>query len=573
MNTTLQTFYTDVAQAARILQKDNLQDIIAAAQSQSAAPRLRLLVIGATGTGRASLVNVLLEQPNLLPVSPIPKSTVGIKVSWGEPSLEVASRAGTRTAYPYEKLKSLVVGQGLDSKIYQGVELFVRAEPLKLLELQVETISSERTPDQWKELFAGTDYAILVLKATALLSEREKAFIRDLFTPYLGLERTAIVVSQMDLISQEEHATILEQVRAFLGSFESQPALLEFSAHRPENNLPLRELLENDLIEKHATMKTKALIQTAELCLSEIETEAQKEKTLAAIGKTELEEMLKKLDSQSEGLQKRIERAKTRAENFITGPIKADFLQEIESFCQILNQELPNELEPITDLNQIKKHLPGYLESLWVEFFSNLIAPLRIKLIEEIKIIERTVETDLRSMLNEKSGDLLGFFDGVDLTPAYLRSFLMPRRGENNADTVATGLQLGGLTILILGSLPLGLAAIGVGQLIRSAFKKDMLKTDKAALVASALEATQDLERQIKRQVDKQFEALSQELQQAIGEMYSQGIERQRSAIEEAKTRQGKIESGQEQVTTLIETTLPQLRQALEGLKARLIIE
>lgn len=53
------------------------------------------------------------------------------------------------------------------------------------------------------------DYASIFLKKkplllTALLSERERHFVRDILKPNLGLERVAIVINQMDLVPEDE---------------------------------------------------------------------------------------------------------------------------------------------------------------------------------------------------------------------------------------------------------------------------------------------------------------------------------------------------------------------------------
>ena len=94
------------------------------------APRLQLLIAGSVGVGKATLVNGLLQQPSLLPQSPIPKEPVGIWVRHGERlSAERVGRNGSRMAIFAVQLGSTLLN--LDDEHDEHVEFRVDSDLLK----------------------------------------------------------------------------------------------------------------------------------------------------------------------------------------------------------------------------------------------------------------------------------------------------------------------------------------------------------------------------------------------------------------------------------------------------------
>jgi len=583
MPETIQTFFARLQEAAAILENADISELISAVEEQIDAPKLKILIVGSTGSGRFSLANAMLGLPELLPVSPIPKAPLSLNLSYGETVVEIATKIGTRTALPLNKLRGFLTSPDTDHTLFDTVEVRTAADLLKTTQLRLESLEAERPPTYWKEVLANSDYTFLVLRATALLSEREKSFVRDYLSPAFGLERVAIVVTQLDLVPADEQEAVLSQIKTFLGSFESQPVLFGFSAApalkelvsgKPSGNhgyATLMALLRDDIVEKHSSLKAVALRQAGEICLAEVTAEASHQNALVNTGKNELKELLDKFNSQGQWLDSRIQRAQSRIETFVATLIKAQLVGEIENFSDFLKQELPNQILAVKEVEVIKKFLAGYLESLWSEFFNNQLASVQNQLTAELKSIERLVETDLKSLVETPGSNLGALLGSFDPTPANMRSFLMPRRGESRANTIATGLQLGGLVILI-GSLPLGIAAIGIGQLIRTVYKRDLTKADKKALTESAIEATSDLERQIKKQVEGHFDDLAGELKKSVAEVYGQGAVRIRTTLEESAARRDKLEAKREQLEKLEKTTLPELTETLARLTGQIAL-
>ncbi len=577
MPETIYSFLDKVKQAALVLGDPATLDLIAAVREQVGAAKLRILIVGSTGSGRYSVANVILGQPDLLPTSPIPKAPVSLSVGYGDSvGVEVVANDGRRAAMPAEKLRPFMTSPATADS-YQSIEVKTQCSLLKTSELRIESIDARRSAAEWKELLAGTDYIILILQAAALLSEQERRFVRDVLNANVGLERVAIVINQIDLIPEEERASLAELVRTFLGPFESQPLLAEFSATKARKGLEigrvppesgyeaLMDLVRCDLIERHSTHKSAGMRQAAEICLAQLSDEATRQRALLTASEAELTEMLGKCDLHNQWLQGRVKRSQQRIEVFINTLIKEQFLREIEGFGNALRQQIPGEVLPVEDITEIKRSLPGYIESLWSEFFDRQLADVRNQLIGEMKLIGTTIEDDLKELLGENAPNFQNLLVGFDPTPSTMSTLLFPHRGENQSGAIATGFQVGGL-FLLFANIPLGLASIGIGQVIRRVYKKEMAASDKRAIVTAAIDSTYELERQIKQQVEGRFGELADKLKQSIADLYGQELARMRVVLEDSIRHHKEQQARKEQITSLTSTTIPELQRLLAQL-------
>ncbi len=578
MTETIQTFLAQAREAAVALGATETIDLIAAIQQHAGAARLRILIVGTPGGGRFSLANVLLNQPDLLPVSPIPRAPLPVQIGYGETtSIEMVRSNGMNAVLPAERLRAFLTSPDTDADSYQELRIRSGSNLLRTSELRIETIGARRPASAWKEILANTDFALLVLNATALLSEQERRFVRDTLQPEFGLERVAMIINQMDLVAEQEQSSIGELMRAFLGPFERQPLLIEFSAAQASAALAagdssaasgydtLMHLVHEDLLGRHQALKAAAARQAAELCLAALESAVQRQQALLETSEAELQRLLDQLDPESDWLKSRTERTQHRLAAFISTLLKEQCLREMEAFSGILREQLPAEVMAVEKVAAIKHHLPGYIEALWSEFFSYLMPRLRNQLLDEMHQVGDLVASDLREMIGNQSAPLLEALSGFDPVPASMKAFVMPARGHHPAGTAATWMQVGGLAFLVMFP-QMSLILIGVGQAVRLVFLRDIVAADKQAIIGSVIDATHDLERQLKRQVASHFDSLTGQLQQTVADMYMQGIASMRETLEEQIARHNEVVARREQVARLASSTIPELRQMLERL-------
>ncbi|NEQ35911.1 MAG: hypothetical protein F6K40_06265 [Okeania sp. SIO3I5] len=584
MSETVQSFLDRVKEAVTVLREPDVIELIEAVKNQSHASKLRLLIVGATVSGRFSVANVLLEQPNLLPTSSIPKAPISLSVSYGEPSpVEVFAQNGIRTVIPVENLKTFLTSPDIEAREYLGIEVKTNCNLLKTCALRIESLDNKKSEAQWKELLAGTEYAVLVLNATAILSEQEKKFIRDILKPNLGLERVAILLNQIDRVSEEERSSISELVRAFLGPFESQPVLIEFSALQASNEISsgntstdsgyavLSQLVKIDLVEQHSFLKSIAIFQAAEICLTEVEERATRQNALIVTKETELEELRDKSDLQSQWLKSRIQRAQKQTESFINTLIKEEFFVKIEGFSLALEQQLPSEVMPIKDVTQVRRYLPGYLERIWADFFNLELEEIRSKLSDEIKLIGEMFEDDLKELLGDKVTHFQNLVGEFDPTATNLGKYWMPQKSTS---VVGYSVLAGGLGVQLfakfsklivpIASVPFIDKAIGmVGGLFSQFGKTAIGQSDKQAILESAIKEFPKLEKSIQQQVESQFAELTKELKQAIDDLYTEEVNKINQVLTKAVESHQELVARKGEIEELIGETIPELRRLL----------
>jgi hypothetical protein len=564
---TIQKFFARLSEVAEGLDDPTARELVETVRGQMNNSKLRLLVVGASGTGRAALTNLLVGQPELLPVSPIPKAPVPVYVGYGDNgTVEVTGKNGLKTATAPARLKTLLSS---DSDA-QRIDVKAGSSTLQYAEIQIENIGENRPASEWRAITAQADFVLLVLKATALLSAQERDFIRDVLHGQFGLERVAIVINQMDRVEPDERASVVERVRAFLGAFESQPVILEFSAsqalkgNREDSGWDkLEDLIKNDLVEQSAVLKRAALHSAGVICLNQLQQQASQQHALLSTGGDDLQKLRERLKNRDEWIQKRAGRIEHRLDTFINSLIKEEFFRDIEGFSGALRKQLPDEIGAVKDVAATRKNLPIYLETLWRDFFARKMSGVRSKILTEVQSAEKTIVEDLKELAgdNRELQALLGDFDG---SPDNLRTFLLPRRSGSQINTVATGVQLVGLVMLMFGSLPLAAAGLGGGFLLRRVFKGDVDKADKEALTNSALNSLEELEIQVKRQVETQFATITDDIKRNTRKIYEESVEKLRVTVAQHDTQTADLSGKREKLDKLLNDTLPALRHDLD---------
>ncbi|MBD2564736.1 MULTISPECIES: hypothetical protein [Nostoc] len=583
MPETVQSFLNQVKEAAAVLKEPDVIELIEAVKRQSHTSKLRLLIVGLNGSGRFSVANVLLKQPDLLPTSPIPKAPISVNVSYGEVAVEVSAKNGIRTVIPVEQLKTLLTSADTQANRYEGIEVKTNSNLLKTCNLRIENIDAEVSAAEWKKLLAGTEYVIIVLKSITILSEQERHFIRDILKPSFGLERVAIVLNQIDLVPEEDRSSISELVRVFLGSFESQPLLIEFSATQANMEITsgittvgsgyatLSHLVEIDLLEQHSLLKPSAILQGIEICLTEVEERATRQIALIATSEIELQELIEKSDLESQWVKNCIQRAQQKIELFINTLIKQKIILKIQEFSLVLQAQLPSEVMPIKDVTQVRRYLPGYIEAVWSEFFKAELSEIRSKLSQEIKLISEMFENDLTELLGDKVAQFRNLVSEFDPTDTNLENFWMPIKPTSSTGDIALasglGLQIFSRFSKLIFSLPFVDIAVGkVGEFIALSGEKAINQANKEAILDSVRQGFPALELLIHQQVENQFAKLTEELKKVIDDLYTEKVTKIHKILETTAASHQEMIPRKGEIEELISKNIPELRQLLRQL-------
>ncbi|HLJ67561.1 MAG TPA: hypothetical protein VKX16_09405, partial [Chloroflexota bacterium] len=550
-------------------ERDEL-DLIAAVRAHGDSARLQLLIAGSTGAGRASLANVLLEHPGLLPQSAIPKTPVSIAVRAG-PSLaiEAVGNDGLKTSLPAAQLRAFLTADGGG---FQRLEIRSPDELLSMCELHIEAIDGAQTAREWQERLTGIDYAILVFNATALLSDAERRFVREYLVPLLGLERVAVIVNQVDRVPVEERESLLELVRTFLGPFESQPAILALSAAQAGGALEsgidpgydaLMTLLE-DLLSRHAPLRAGTVRRALERSTTLLTAAAARRQAFDALDEREIEALRHTVDARQEWLRERIARMQNRVSAFVAILIKERLLRDIEEFGEVFRRRLPDEIASIDEPAIVRRHLPGYIETVWSELLRDRMVGVRNRLVAETAAINAMIEADLRDLFGG-AGAVPSVAGELGSPPHALHIFVMPRRGSHRAATVARGLSIPGLALLFFSPV-MGALSLAASQAIHLYFKKDLAAANREAITHAALSASRELEDSIKLRLGEQIDRLAAELRTDVAAAYELAVEQTMAELGRRLAAGAERQARRDETERLLHKTLPALQAAIARL-------
>jgi hypothetical protein len=578
MTQTAQQFLTKIEEAATALGDQAAREFIQTMCSQMPSGNLKLLVVGATGTGRCSIINALLGRPKLLPISTLPKAPITIIVSHGPTiRVEAMSTDGLTDTLSEAKLRALLTSSESSPGKYHSIHITADADCLQTSDIRIESLDAERTPEQWKQVMAGIDYAIVILKATAILSEVERRFFKEVLGPYFGLERVAIVINQMDLIPADECESVEALVRTFLGAFSAQSPIMPVSTPPARitagagsvhsRRRDLIRFMRDDLLECAGKLKSAAMRQIAEMCLAELSTGAARQAKLLELSASQLQTLRERSRIESEWVQQRVQRAQNRGALFVGSVLKEHFLREVEGFGQALRSHVSAEATQLNDAELVRKHLGGYMEALWRAFLADQMRDVQAKVEAESNAVGQIVADDLSDLLGEQAVNFGDVLEGLDLTRMNAHAGLMPRRSQHEGSRLSTGMSLGGLAITILGggaALPMGATLVFAGHILRQLQNRGIDAAETGAVIEAAVAAAREVEREIKRQVVDQFDALTDKLRAGIVEIYQRVMDSVRPALDEASQRSAQLAARREQLEVFQRRMLPELYALLE---------
>jgi hypothetical protein len=560
----LSSMLEEIADIAGILNRPRLLETIEGVLEHRRAAKLQLLVVGSAGSGRSTLANILLRQPGLLPESPIPKPPVGIEVQHGERMSAIRVGADdSHTALPPGRLRSVLTDP--DGGHGERVMIHAPCDLLEMCDLRIESLEAGLSPTGRRAVLGGTDYVILLLNGTALLSNAERQFVRDGLAAEVGLERVALVVTHMNLVPEDERDSILELLTTFLGPFQSQPAILSLSLREVARGgsdaagYDALITLMNDLLEQRTPIRDAAMQQILGALLDDVEAAVTEIEALYALEEEDVRRVKEGIASQRAWLERRIERVQGRIEAFVDTLLKEQLLRQIEGFSEVVRARLPQEIDSVDDIAVIRRYLPGYLETVWTEYLRGRMIAVRTELVEEETRLNAMIDADLSELLSGAGQSTDSMKRGFETDPLALHVFIMPKRGKHRASNVVRGLSLNGLFMLFFAP-QMGILSLAASQVIQRIYREDISTADRQAVIASAAPASRELEREIKRRIAEQFATLTQQLKDDASSAYRRGVEQITEMLDERATHQHDLETRRAEIREIVRERLPRLR-------------
>ncbi|HZT95312.1 MAG TPA: hypothetical protein VFB34_00585 [Chloroflexota bacterium] len=568
---------TEIEEIAGELNDGPILDGVETLREHRSSAKMQLLLVGTSGSGRSTLANSLLASFDLLPRSAVLKQPITLALSHGEsPVVTLRYGDGRSMALSSGDLRQALL-EPPDG--VERIEILSPGDLLEICDLRIESLDASRENGEWRDILRASDYIVLVLNASALLSEKEKRFIRELLAPQLagtrrGWERTAIVINKMDLVNEDEREEVLEYVRRFLGPFAGEPPLLALCAmHQSgvgsETNpaaLAVRSLMA-DLMSRRVPLRGRAIREALEIMVRELERSAMTADAVAAAEEAEVRAAVEEIQAKQKWTQGRIARLQRSIDGFLQTVLRERLWRQAEQFADRLEVQLPDEVGSVEDLATVRRHLGGYVEAVWGAFLERRVEEARESIEQELERVTATIRDDLAELIGGAGPTLREALQSVAMEQDSPHVFMGPRRGKHRASNIARALSIHGLIMLYWSPL-LGILSLAGGQVIQRAFKGEIGRANREALTASARAANRELEDEVKRRIGTQLSALSEHLQVAVAAAFEEAVGRITETLDERSGMGHDVVGRRRRLTEILQQRLPRVHAELSGLEA-----
>jgi LPS O-antigen subunit length determinant protein (WzzB/FepE family) len=106
---------------------------------------------------------------------------------------------------------------------------------------------------------------------------------------------------------------------------------------------------------------------------------------------------------------------------------------------------------------------------------------------------------------------------------------------------------------------------------VRHIFREGIAEAEQGAVIAAAVSATRDLERDLKRRVSEEFATLSKDLRGDIALLYDAALEEVTRALAERAALTEGLEERRSRIAAVRDRDIPALRAALHGAEAEVV--
>jgi hypothetical protein len=143
----------------------------------------------------------------------------------------------------------------------------------------------------------------------------------------------------------------------------------------------------------------------------------------------------------------------------------------------------------------------------------------------------------------------------------------MPRRGKHGLSGMLRHLSLTGYILLFL-SPPLGMLSLAAGHVLRRRFAGELGGSETDALIVSARAALDEMERELVRRIDAEFDLLAEELAQEIGAVYRRAVDRAVETLDRLAANEGDLAIREQTLRQIERSTLGSVQRAIARLEA-----
>lgn len=526
--------------AVKLEDSNALEHLEAIEEGEKESSKMRILIAGQSGVGRSSILNILLEKDQLLPVNWIGKASIPINLVYSEEEEKciITNKHGQQHTVSKEKINDILLNKE-EEILNKSIIINIKSNILKFCNILIVDINEDRSLENWKQMIGKIDIIILVLQATCALQEIEKRFISDIIKPTIGFKYLYIMINKKDLIPESEVAKIKEYVETAFSVFNIIPSVIVCSAiEKKDKGIgELKQLILTGLWNNVESIRSSVLQEKLFKVGEYLECLAKSKYAIVSVSQEEIFSTLGNLKEKKTFFEERVISLKKDIDFKLNILVCEEFVSQAREFRQTLSKSLPNEIEQETDMHRLRKELPGYLESLWKEFIDINLIKLRYSIFTEMGKINDVLNEEINKIIgqtNERCREIINSFNPYG---DFFTGFALHEKGKSLAADVAKFLKVISMPALLIGPIYLVLSYIS-GKAVEIIYRGDIKESDRIKIIESSDKAMRDVEDQLTKNIRNHFDEFSRNIKNIIDEISEQCFDNIEKALKESSEKQ-----------------------------------
>ncbi|MPM06350.1 hypothetical protein SDC9_52649 [bioreactor metagenome] len=389
----------------------------------------------------------------------------------------------------------------------------------------------------WERENALFDYALFVTNTHAALDIEERTFLGEIGAKLIGTRRLALALANSGFVTADDYQQVVASAEKFLQRTLGSGVLIvadsddELTALYEKELLPKLREHYDDTVSQIAGLNTKMILETI--------SDAKKR---FGVNSDEINRAVFQLERRKDLFAQKAESLCAMAAAFVEGGVKAPLLREMADYSQRLRETAVKGARKLDSLEEAAQSIESYFRTSWEHFLREQLPAVRDMFEEEAGYIERQVRADIGELFESIDDFLFQFgpytdhfaacrisrdpvFPGCDFTE-YL--------GERKP--VKTSMLMIAATIpLAVTNFPMALVAVATSFGMRNQEKR-LERERQAASVEQMVEEAEDyFVREMRCDMDNQFDAGLEQLRGSIRQAYARMIDSALKSLEELR--------------------------------------
>ncbi len=319
-----------------------------------------------------------------------------------------------------------------------------------------------------------------------------------------------------------------------------------------------------DAVANRMDLRQQAMQRTLETMVRDLEQKALRADSARGADESQIRSDVEAVEARRQRIEARIERLQRQADGFVGTILRDRLLRQVEAFNDRFETRLPSELESIKDVNLLRQHLAGYIETAWKSFLDRAIDEVQTDLSTESASMVSIIEQDVAELLSTRP-EVKTEFSDLGLDPNALQVSVPPSEADRGGINIASRLNLRGISLPDLSPI-LGILPPGSERAVQRILKGGIGSGNREAVVRAGCSASRELASEVKQQIEGQLKALSQRLQDQIANAYWDAFTEIRELLDSRGDVGRDVVSQRAGLKSIIGTTLPSIREQVDRL-------